>query len=82
MNTIKKFVFLEDKTPPPVNYFYQSLIFILLGGIAAGMLYLFIYLINHTNIFILIGNIRKFYSLSSSNKIWTNKSASDNESAE
>lgn len=81
----KKFVFLEDKTPPPVNYFYQSLIFILLGGIAAGMLYLFIYLINPIStqnnfisfllniiiIFIILGLIYKIFNINNNSNIFT-----------
>lgn len=42
----KELVITEGTTPPPVNYFRKSLIFIFLGAVAAGILYLFIYLIN------------------------------------
>jgi hypothetical protein len=38
--------FKEEKTPPPVNYFYRSLIFLLFGAIFAGILYLLVYLID------------------------------------
>jgi hypothetical protein len=36
----------EETTPPPINYFRKSLIFLFLGVIAGLLLYLFIYTIN------------------------------------
>jgi len=37
---------LKEKNPPPVNYFYRSLIFLLFGGIFAIVLYFLVYLID------------------------------------
>lgn len=81
----KQLFFIEKETPPPVYYFYQSLIFVLLGGIAAGLLYLFIYLINPLStqnnfvsfllnviiILIILGLVYKIFNANNNSSIFT-----------
>ena len=39
-------VLSKEKSPPPMNFFYRSLLFLLFGGLSAGLLFLLVYLID------------------------------------
>jgi len=81
----KQIVFIEGKTPPPISYLYQSLIFLFLGGIAGGLLYLFIFLLNPLStqnnlvsfilnviiIIVILGLIYKIFNINNNSTIFT-----------
>lgn len=81
----KELVVTEGTTPPPVNYFRKSLIFIFLAAIAGGLLYLFIYLFNPLStqnslvsfilnviiIIVILGLIYKIFNMNNNSSIFT-----------
>lgn len=81
----KEIVITEETKPPPINYFYKSLIFLFLGAISAVILYFFIYFINPLSsqntlvtfilnviiIIIILALIHKIFNINNNSNIFT-----------